>query len=162
MRRKITLQELEELYLDLVNNRMVNLNSSDPFLAGPKKSPQIVQDTDMLIKYRGIWSKREHKTFSKGTCHSSSVKNSSLTLLFQGTAIEFWGAKGPARGRAEVILDGVKIDEIDLYSKQFQPKQLLGNYKVPWGNHFIRIKVLREKNPRSLGFRVDLDHFKIF
>ncbi|MBM4149563.1 MAG: hypothetical protein FJ224_11060 [Lentisphaerae bacterium] len=83
----------------------------------------------------------------------SGVTNSSLELTFKGRDIYWRTARGPARGKADVFLDGVLQATVDTWAS-FDTKDLFAFVKTgldPIKPHTIKVVVRGEKNARSTG-----------
>jgi hypothetical protein len=67
---------------------------------------------------------------------------------------------GSNRGKAEVRVDGVKAQTVDLYSSSAQPRKMV--FTKAWftsANHTLEVRALGIKNAASTGTRVDVDAF---
>ena len=67
---------------------------------------------------------------------------------------------GANRGKAEVWVDGVKTQTVDLYSSSAQPRKMV--FTKAWStsaNHTVEVRALGTKNAASTGTRVDVDAF---
>jgi len=83
----------------------------------------------------------------------SSVTNSSLELTFKGRDIYWRTARGPARGKADVFLDGVWQATVDTWAS-FNTQDMFAFIKTdldPIRPHTIKVVVRGEKNARSTG-----------
>ena len=73
------------------------------------------------------------------------------------------GLRGPDHGIAEIWLDGVMVQEVDLYAPDLAVGQLLLEKRgLPPGHHVLDVRVSGRRNPNSGGLRVALDGAVIY
>ena len=97
-------------------------------------------------------------------CHQTATDRAGAraTLNFVGNTISWFGERGPAGGQARVIIDGEQVAFTDLYSKQQSVgSELLKLSDLDNKPHNIVIEVTDEKNPKSSGHRVTVDHLDV-
>ena len=117
-------------------------------------------DLDPEIEYTGAWlHDRQFKEPSSGSLTYSNQSGDVLRLTFTGNAITYVYTKALNRGFAEVMIDGRKRAELNLYSSQtlWQSHTVFGNLGP--GPPTIEVGVLGKKDTRSSDFWVDLDSF---
>ena len=125
-------------------------------------APGAYDDLDPEIEYKGAWlHDRQFKDASSGSITYSNQAGDSLRLVFTGSAITYVYTKALNRGFAEVIIDGRKRAELNLYSgqTQWQNHTVFGNLGA--GSHSIEVRVLGKKDARSTDSWVDLDSFLV-
>lgn len=107
------------------------------------------------ITLSGNWSySSSDKSYSEIPIYSTDA-GARATLNFTGTSVAWIATRGPSRGRARVIVDGVHVTTIDLYASKTKHRQVV--FSRSWdalGSHTIRIEVLGSPSSRP---RVDID-----
>lgn len=138
---------------------------------GPPCSPTLVDDTSPLIHYAGTWRKVDRFGAScGGTLAFSDFPDAEATFEFSGTSVTWVYTKAVRRGRGEAWIDGRRVGVVD----QFAPcvRQEPGCLGIVWhaqttfggltpGPHTLKIRVLREKDPRSTDYAIDVDGFAV-
>ncbi|CAN5762301.1 hypothetical protein BH24CHL5_BH24CHL5_04230 [soil metagenome] len=87
----------------------------------------------------------------------TAVAGRSARLAFSGTGIAFVTTAGPARGVAEVWLDGSRVTTLDLYAVTTRPRQVVWSAVTAPGAHLLEIRVTGARNPASTKARIDID-----
>ncbi len=67
---------------------------------------------------------------------------------------------GPIAGMARIYFDGSYIGSIDLYRARYT-RTSLEKTGLPLATHTVRIEVSDDRNPRSLGYFVDIDALEV-
>jgi len=115
-------------------------------------------DRDPHVEYTGAWlHDRQFKQAASGTITYSNVPGDSFKLFFTGTSIEYVYTKALNRGTAEVWIDRKKRTAIDQYSESIEWQQRTVFSGLASGPHTIEVRVMKERNPRSSGYYVDVD-----
>jgi len=106
-----------------------------------------LQESNSRIHYTGTWSRVTKKSDWAGKAKKSTASGSTATLTFTGHSFAWIARTGPGFGRAEVYVNGVLTDTVDLYaaSTTFQ--------RVVWSETWdaatartVKIKVLGTSN----------------
>jgi SpoIID/LytB domain protein len=74
------------------------------------------QETDGHPLWTGAWTTRSAASASGGTYRRAAAAGASLTVMFKGTSVAWIATKSDHAGKADVLLDGVRVTTIDLYS----------------------------------------------
>lgn len=121
----------------------------------------ICEDTDPKIEYSGAWALGRFKEASGGSVTFSDQAGGALRFVFNGSAIAYVYTKALNRGTAEVFIDGHARPAISLYSHgtEWQAQTVFSDLGL--GPHTIEVRVLKQKNPQSSGYYVDLDRFVV-
>lgn len=127
----------------------------DGFQVGAK----LTDDTALTVQYNS-WIGKANPAANGGSYHLSKKRNARARLTFTGTRVDWITARGPAYGKAEVYLDGVKKGSYDLYASGQQWKAAISFAGLSAGGHTIEIKVLGQKNAASSGKTVIVDGFR--
>lgn len=114
-------------------------------------------DRSPLIKYEGAWDATDLEGTFMNTVHYSATSGASASLRFTGEEVAWISATGPDRGQAQVFIDGVLQDTLDLYSESHQVRKTVFTKRADGKPHTIRIQVGGAKNELSTGYRVDVD-----
>jgi len=71
--------------------------------------------------------------------------------------VTWLGERCPECGIADVLLDGEKLDSVDLYSAEKIVAEVMNVNDLNSGPHRLQIKVSERKNALSTGHRVTID-----
>ncbi len=126
----------------------------DAFFVGSTTTPEDAP-TVQYNKWVGV----SNANASGGTYRSSNTAGALVSLTFTGTRIDWITATGPAYGKAEVWIDGVRKATVDLYAATPQWQVAKPYAGLSAGPHTIQIKVLGTKNLKSKGKAVVVDAF---
>jgi hypothetical protein len=85
-------------------------------------------------------------------------------LSFAGTSIGFVSTLGPARGIAEIWLDGQFVASVDLYAASQTSRAVVWASPAPLspGTHTLQVRVTGTRNPSATKNRIDLDAFLVW
>lgn len=108
------------------------------------------------ITYSGTWSTSSYPVFWGGAAKASSKAGSRASITFTGRSVAWVSSMGPIRGKAEVLVNGVKVATVDLYSATSKHQQVVwtGSWTTA-ASRTITIRVLGTSGRP----RVDLDAF---
>jgi len=121
----------------------------------------VVQESAASITYRKTWTTQSLAGALGGAVRYASVTRSKASLTFTGRRIEVLSTRGPDRGKVAILLDGVKVATVNLYSATLGPAAVVFTRDfAASGTHTITLKVLGSKDGRSSGARIDLDAFR--
>jgi len=139
-----------------------------PVLATAQVAPSPVPFTESLTEAEipggpltliGEWKTTEMPELSGGAALSSSTAGAAVEFDFTGSAVAADMVAGKSSGRMSVSVDGRAVATIDMYRGHMSPdieRVLLANDLAP-GAHTLRIEVLSERNPLSVGSYVTID-----
>jgi hypothetical protein len=118
------------------------------------------QETATSLSYTGTWSASLYLSgASKSYVKKATTAGNSVSYTFTGTYVGFVTTYGPTRGKAEVWLDGNKVDTLDLYSATTKPGRMAWVMDVTNGAHTVQVRALGTSNPAATAARVDVDAF---
>jgi photosystem II stability/assembly factor-like uncharacterized protein len=143
----------EELFYSKDNGNTWNLISRPVRYEDRKK--------DVII-YQGNWEHSFHNDFSARSVMQSSSAGAKADLSFVGTGIYWVGTTSNAQGIANIYIDGHFKGHVDQYSAM--RNLMVSSYSVEdlaFGPHTITVEVSGNKNPRSTGYRIEIDAFDI-
>ncbi len=116
---------------------------------------------DASLSYSRSWGavSGSHYGHFLATLHFSPYSGRSVSLRFYGRQVAWVGTRGPDKGKAALIVDGVRVATVDLYSSTYTNRVVV--YSRSLGNrnsyHTVQIRVLGTRNTASKGSRVDVD-----
>jgi hypothetical protein len=114
------------------------------------------QETSVGIAYSGAWGLASSAIYSGGKARWASVAGASATFSFNGESVAWVSTRGPTRGSAQVLIDGVLVRTVSLFSSRRTARQVV--FSTAWpamGLHTIQIVVLGTPGHP----RVDVDTF---
>lgn len=121
-----------------------------------------IQEDDAALVRSGTWSSRAGARASGGTYAIAQSAGASMTVRFEGTSIAWIGQKAPSYGKADVVLDGVKVATVDLYRSSSALGQVLFTRSgLSAARHTLTIRVLGQRNPASTNTWVGVDAFDV-
>ena len=91
---------------------------------------------------------------------ASDVARASVEVRFRGTGIEWASLDGPDQGRAQILVDGVVVREVDGYAPAAAPAvRSVGG--LADGTHTLRIVVLGDARSAATGALVSVGGFTV-
>jgi len=115
------------------------------------------EQTHPRIAYDGTWSTSNNGNMSGGS-YAFSGASGSANVAFNGTSIAWVTAKNNSFGKANVLIDGDQVAEVDLYSPTVQYQQTVWESPVlADGSHTLKIEWTGTKNSASSGTFVGVD-----
>lgn len=125
-------------------------------------TPTVTDDNAGGITYSGTWSTSvpTGTGYHNDTGHFSSTSGSYSQYTFTGTSIEWYGVQGPDHGKADVYIDGVLDQTIDLYkANRYVDNLLYVKRGLSNASHTIKVTVRNDKNASATGYYVEVDRF---
>ncbi|HEX8919380.1 MAG TPA: hypothetical protein VF898_12810, partial [Chloroflexota bacterium] len=126
----------------------------DAFLVGSSQT----EDTAKSVKFNS-WMGTAATTATGGGYRSSVAKNAIASFSFTGESVDWVTATGPAYGKAQVNIDGMPKETVDLYSATQKWNVVKSYPNLGDGVHTIQVQVLGVHNVKSTGNGVVLDAF---
>lgn len=114
-------------------------------------------DRSPLIKYEGNWDAANVEGAFMNTVHRSNTPGASASLRLTGAEATLISGTGPDMGRARVLIDGMLVETVDMYSDSIQMRCAVFTARLDNKPHTIRIEVTGDRNERSEGCWVDID-----
>ena len=124
--------------------------------------PVRYEDYREVVHYEGNWKTVKGDSFSASTITHSDTAGSKATLSFVGTGITWIGTASQDQGLADLYIDEKYITTVDQYSTT--PNSMVRLWSLAnmaYGPHRISIEVLGKKNPKSKGYRIEIDSLDI-
>lgn len=112
---------------------------------------QIVDDRDSSLVYTGTWTDDSSSNFHNGTARYTSAADASVSLTFTGTAIQWYGQNDTNFGTANVYIDDVLMETVNVNGTMTAQKLLYSKTDLTQGSHTIRIVRASET--------IDVDYF---
>ncbi|MEM7031747.1 MAG: hypothetical protein AAF629_19490, partial [Chloroflexota bacterium] len=120
------------------------------------------EDDLPAIQFLGSWQLYIDDTYSGTSVTYSQEAEDQATLSFVGQNIRLLGTKGPSQGIANVYIDDVLKQTIDLYQTQKETNTVLYEAgHLSSQSHTITVEVAGDKNTNSAGYYVEIDGFEI-
>ncbi|MFD3443001.1 right-handed parallel beta-helix repeat-containing protein [Microbacteriaceae bacterium 4G12] len=119
------------------------------------------EGTSSAVTFGGTWGPLAGKD-SEGEVVRSTVTGSFAQLGFNSTGVKWTARTGPFFGIARVLIDGVEVGTVDLYSSVTKYQQtVFTRTGLTDGPHTIRIERVGKKNASSVTSDVVLDTFDV-
>jgi Bacterial Ig domain len=120
------------------------------------------QDTDPAIAYGAGWIQdNRDKAYSEGATAESNTIGAQATITFNGTGINWVGARGPQCGIARVFLDGAFAGDFDTYAQTEGPQHSDFTVRgLAAGTHTLTIQVIGQ-NPISTDAWILIDAYDV-
>lgn len=78
-----------------------------------------------------------------------------MSLRFYGDRIQLWANLGPDQGIAEVQINELPWQKIDLYSPTVTEVPVMTIHDLPSGVNYLRYRAIDQNNPSSLGNQIN-------
>ncbi|MEP7158132.1 MAG: fibronectin type III domain-containing protein, partial [Chloroflexota bacterium] len=117
------------------------------------------QESNTNVTYVGGFQRVHLDGSSGGRVRMTGVGGRLARLTFTGRGVGFVTTRAPARGIAQVWLDGNHVATLDLYAAARQTRVVAWSAAVPAGNHVLEIRVTGTRNPLARSNRIDIDAF---
>jgi lysozyme len=123
---------------------------------GSSFRPYLVQESGAAVAYGGTWTSVATTSVSGGSLKYATANGASASYSFNGSSVAWVSYRGPARGSADVYVDGVKKATVNLYAAANSARQIVYAANWTWnGSHTIKIVCLGTAGHA----RVDVDAF---
>jgi lysozyme len=107
------------------------------------------------------WATVSDPSASDGGYVVSDAPGAEATLSFSGTGLTLRAVRGPARGRAQIWLDGTRVRTVDLYAPTGRFTSIRVASGLEPGRHIVRVIVLGTHRPASQGSAVTIDRWVV-
>jgi hypothetical protein len=128
------------------------------------------EDRDGAVTYTGTWV-QEHMgrpwsgtnpNYGTGTAARAAAAGASAEFTFSGSQVQWISTRGPSYGMADVSVDGIVIERVDLYAAtEVMRAAVFTHTGLGPGTHRLRIDVTGSKNGASTGTFVFVDAFDV-
>ncbi|MDR3717768.1 MAG: glycosyltransferase family 39 protein [Bryobacteraceae bacterium] len=124
--------------------------------------PALIDDQSTRLQYRGRWrTLREFGMACGGTLSYTDEPGAEVTLAFSGTSVTYVFTRAYTRGRAEVLIDGIRREVLDEFSSGIEWRSEVTYAGLAPGPHTITIRCLHSKAAASTDYDVDADGFLV-
>jgi hypothetical protein len=104
--------------------------------------PTIRQESASGVSRSGKWKSKSVSGSSKGKVLRSSQSGAWVKTTFTGFAVGWVSSTGPTMGVADVLIDGVRVDTVDLHRATAATRQIVWSRSFAGGGtHTIQIRV---------------------
>ena len=107
------------------------------------------------------WATVDDPSASEGGYVVSDAPGAEATLSFSGTGLTLRAVRGPARGRAQIWLDGKHVRTVDLYAPTRRFTTIRVASGLAPGRHVARVIVLGTHRRASRGSAVTIDSWVV-
>jgi hypothetical protein len=128
------------------------------WMTGPAFRLTHYGESSASVKYSGTWSTSTSSVYWGGKAKASSQAGAKASLTFTGRSVELVSRKGPARGKAQIYVNGVLKATIDLYAASYQNQRVV--WTGSWSSSATRTITVRVAGTSGRP-RVDLDAFVV-
>jgi hypothetical protein len=118
-------------------------------------------DMNWRVSYSGRWMRGVFAGASDETLTYTDEPGAAARFSFEGTAIEYIFSKAYNRGIAEIVVDGGRRFELDLYSPriEMQSRHRFEGFRP--GAHTIEIRASGRRRDESQGAYIDVDALRV-
>jgi hypothetical protein len=132
------------------------------FKTGETFGLRLLSQSSTAVRYVGTWTTYSVTGALGGSVRASDQAGATATLVFTGTGVSWVATPGTNRGIADVLIDGVLVGSVDLYSPTRQTRRVVFSRSgLTNGTHTLTVRVRGARNPRSTLNRVDVDGFLV-
>jgi hypothetical protein len=119
---------------------------------------------DPAWSWKGAWKdEMGGKDKSEIVGKTAAGAGAEAVLTFTGSAVALLGDMTQSGGRADVYLDGEKLDHADAYTPERTNDDVFWHiYGLPQGPHALRIVTREDADPRSAGKKIIIREAVIF
>jgi hypothetical protein len=119
-----------------------NVGNGGPWATSAGCVIRAYSESSPEVSYSGSWGTFATSAAWGGKLRYAKTRGASATIRFSGQSIGWVSTRSPARGKANVYLDGAFVATVDLWSSTVKYKQVVFARAVSDGNHTLRIVVL--------------------
>ena len=109
------------------------------------------------VRLSGKWKVARAKAALGRTLARTSARGAQARVAFTGKQFAVVVRRGPSGGRLAVILDGKRVDTIDLYAPKADQRRIAYVRNVGRGRHVLKLRATGTGDARSAGSTVWLD-----
>jgi hypothetical protein len=130
---------------------------------GPGVRALTYQESSSTIAYApaGAWTTSAQADAYGGSLRSTSARSATASFTFTGSQFALVAPVDVNKGRAAILVDGVQVSVVDLYSATPAARRIVFNMgglstTTP---HTVQVRALGTKNVASSGTQVSIDAF---
>ncbi len=146
------------------SNGSDTISKTDYIIANSQNQWVVVDDRDTTaVTYSSGWGQWNDGNNYLGTETYSETKGATVTFKFTGTKARYRGHKRNDLGYANIYIDGVLQDSINLYnSTLIRDTILYESGELAQGEHSLKVEVNGSSDLSSSGFEVICDAFEFY
>jgi hypothetical protein len=119
-----------------------------------------VQDSSASVVYTGTWTAQAPANAYGGSTRSATAAGARASLTFTGTDVLVIAPRGSARGIADIWVDGVFAQSVDLFSTAAEFRRVVfARTGLAAGTHTVEFRATGTMRAGATSPRVDLDAF---
>ena len=119
-----------------------------------------VQDTSASVVYTGTWTAQAPANAYGGSTRSATAAGARASLTFTGTEVMVIAPRGSGRGIAEIWIDGVFAQTVDLFSTTAEFRRVIFRRTgLTAGTHTVEFRATGTRRTGATSTRVDIDAF---
>ena len=119
------------------------------------------ENDEASVNYSGSWSNIAGTRASSGNFERSNTVNDSASFTFNSDWVHIGFIGGTNSGHAEIFIDGVSQEVIDLYRRQDTAISRVYSLTIST-THTISVSVLGASHPNANNTRVNIDYIDIW
>ena len=120
------------------------------------------QQSNALFEYSGTWSTVKNQSALGGSFALSKKSHSAMTVNFTGIGLDWIAKKGPAYGKAQVIVDDAPPVTVDLYQAEDAWAQVVwSSGRLNMGAHMVTIRWTGLKNAEATEACINVDALEL-
>jgi len=120
--------------------------------------PGAYDDADPRIVLHAPWVRdTQFQEAYRHTLTYTNIPDASISSTFTGSSITYVYTRAPNRGIAEVMIDGLIRDRLDLYAPETEWASRTTYSALGSGTHVIKIRVTGQRSSHASDCFVDLD-----
>ena len=141
----------------VLGRRSANATDTQVVVDAFQAAGGVVADPEIDLAWGGV----DAPQASGGSLATSDLARASVTFVFRGTGVDWYTARDPRQGRAEIYADGVLVRTVDNFAANpvFGVVRSVGG--LADGVHTLRIVVLGAGRPAADGTFVSVDRFVV-
>lgn len=159
---RLMLGQLYRVQVNPPGNELVtdDLGNVAPAVDDVVRAPTSAGESSLGAAF--TWRLVKDKKAKGGSYVAEHRKGARASWTFTGTAITWYTLTGPAQGKADVFVDGVRKATFNNYAKTVKHGVARTVKGLPKGTHTIEIRVLGKKGAKAgKGTFVAIDGFKV-
>jgi hypothetical protein len=128
----------------------------------PAVQPGTIDDTDPLVRYSSVWSASSNASAFGGSSRQTSAAGVYADIPFYGTQAKVLSLVGSSRGIADIYIDGIYRNSVDMYSSSVKYKHpVYDTGALAEGAHVLRIVVTGTRGVSATAAIINLDAVEV-